>query len=275
MGSESFKINGVRVIDFLSDSKQSNSNQSLCYGIITMARLPRLNLPGVPQHVIQRGNNREVCFFADKDYAVYLDKLKEYGCKYGVSVHSFVLMTNHVHLLMTPETEKGVSQLMQSLGRYYVGYINHSYGRTGTLWEGRYKSTLVDSENYFLTVSRYIELNPVRAEMVSHPAEYTWSSYHNNASGKRVELITPHEIYQRLAKTDKTRQKRYTALFDKKIPDYTLEEIRESINRSWVLGDGRFKQQIEKTTGRPASPRSRGGDRKSDAYLQMRENQQL
>ena len=231
-----------------------------------MARLPRLNLPGIPQHVIQRGNNKQVSFFNDKDYAVYLDKLKLYSAKYSVAVHSYVLMTNHVHLLMTPETEQGVSQMMQSLGRYYVRYINQTYDRTGTLWEGRYKSTLVDSDNYFLTVSRYIELNPVRAGMVSHPAEYPWSSYQYHALGKPIELITPHFLYQGLAKTEKTRQKRYTALFDKMIPEYTLEEIRHSINRAWVLGDGRFKRQIEKQTGRRASPLTRGGDRKSEEY---------
>ena len=231
-----------------------------------MARLPRLNLPGIPQHVIQRGNNKQVSFFNDKDYVVYLNKLKLYSKKYSVAVHSYVLMTNHVHLLMTPETEQGVSQMMQSLGRYYVRYINQTYGRTGTLWEGRYKSTLVDSDNYFLTVSRYIELNPVRAGMVAHPAEYPWSSYQYNALGKPIELITPHLLYQGLAKTEKTRQKRYTTLFDKMIPDYTLEEIRHSINRAWVLGDERFKQQIEKQTGRGVSPLARGGDRRSEEY---------
>jgi putative transposase len=231
-----------------------------------MPRLPRLNLPGIPQHIIQRGNNKQVSFFSDKDYAVYLDKLQLYSEKYSVAVHSYVLMTNHVHLLMTPETEKGVSQLMQSLGRYYVRYINQTYDRTGTLWEGRYKSTLIDSDNYFLNVSRYIELNPVRAGMVGHPVEYPWSSYQYNALGKSIKLITPHFLYQGLAKTEKTRQKRYAALFDKIIPDNTLEEIRSSINRAWVLGDERFKRQIEKQTGRRASPLARGGDRKSDEY---------
>ena len=235
-----------------------------------MARLPRLNLPGIPQHVMQRGNNREVCFFNDDDYAVYLDKLKSYSRQYQVSVHGYVLMTNHVHLLMTPKTERGVSQLMQSLGRYYVRYINHAYNRSGTLWEGRYKSTLIDSDNYFLTVSRYIELNPVRAGMVEHPAEYPWSSYHYNALGKPIKLITPHPLYQGLAKTEKTRQERYTALFKHKIPDYTIEEIRDSINKAWVLGEDRFKRQIEQKTGRRASPNTRGGDRKSEEYQATR-----
>ena len=231
-----------------------------------MARQPRLNLPGIPQHVVQRGNNKQARYFSDEDYAVYLDKLKLYSKKYKVSVHSYVLMTNHVHLLMTPGTTRGVSQLMQSLGRNYVRYINQTYNRTGTLWEGRYKSTLVDGDNYFLTVSRYIELNPVRAGMVAHPAEYPWSSYQRNALGKPIELITSHILYQGLAKTDKTRQKRYAALFDKIITDDTLEEVRDSINRAWVLGDGRFKQQIEEQTGRRASPMARGGDRKSEKY---------
>ena len=149
-----------------------------------MARLPGLNLPSIPQHVIQRGNNRQVSFFNDKDYAVYLDKLKLYSEKYSVAVHSYVLMTNHVHLLITPETEQGVSQMTQLLGRYYVRYINQTNERAGILWEGRYKSALVDSDNYFLTVSRYIELNPVRAGMVAHPAEYPWLSYQYNALGK-------------------------------------------------------------------------------------------
>ena len=161
-----------------------------------MPRLPRLNAPGIPQHVVQRGNNRQVTFFADQDYAVYLDRLKEYAKKYNVMVHAYVLMTNHIHLLMTPLEEKGVSKLMQSLGRYYVRYVNQTYGRSGTLWEGRYKSTLVDVDNYFLAVSRYIELNPVRADMVEHAAEYPWSSYQANALGKPIELITPHSCYQ-------------------------------------------------------------------------------
>ena len=136
-----------------------------------MTRLPRLNLPNIPQHIIQRGNNRQACFFAEQDYWVYLDKLNAYRKKFDVDVHAYVLMTNHVHLLATPKTQFGVSELMQSLGRYYVRYINQTYRRTGTLWDGRYKSTLVDAKTYFLTVSRYIELNPVAANMVAHHAD--------------------------------------------------------------------------------------------------------
>ena len=160
----------------------------------------------------------------------------------------------------------GMSRLIQSLGRYYVRYVNQTYGRSGTLWEGRYKSTLIDSDNYFLVVSRYIELNPIRARMVGHPAEYPWSSYQKNAEGRPIELLTPHICYQSLGKTDEKRQEKYKGLFEQQIPDYTVKEIRDATNKAWVLGDDRFKQQIELQTGRCASPQVRGGDRKSAKY---------
>lgn len=234
-----------------------------------MARLPRLNLPGIPQHIVQRGNNRQVSFFTEQDYAVYLDKLKDYAKQYKVDVHAFVLMTNHVHLLVTPETEKGVSQLMQSLGRYYVMYINKTYQRTGTLWEGRYKSTLVDSANYFLLVSRYIELNPVRANMVEHPAEYPWSSYHGNALDKHIALLTAHHCYQSLGTNQEERKRAYRALFEHHIPALTLQEIRDATNKAWVLGENRFKQQIEQQTGRRSEPLAKGGDRRSKTFREI------
>ncbi len=142
-----------------------------------MARLPRLYFPGCVQHVIQRGNNRDAFFYDEADYKVYLSFVNDAAKKYQVAIHAFVLMTNHVHLLATPSGEQGISRLMQALGRRYVQYINFTYGRTGTLWEGRYKSTLVDSDSYLLTVYRYLELNPVRAGMVTHASEYPWSSY--------------------------------------------------------------------------------------------------
>lgn len=233
-----------------------------------MARLPRLSLADVPQHVIQRGNNRQATFFADEDYTAYLDKLSDYGETYGVAIHAFVLMTNHVHLLMTPSTPTGVSQLMQSLGRTYVRYINHSYRRSGTLWEGRYKSTLVDEERYLLTLSRYIELNPVRARMVRHPRDYLWSSYHHNAGDKDIGLIAPHGCYEALGEGVEARRKAYRALFRQQIPAATLDEIRMNTNKGWVLGNDRFRAEIERMSGRRAGPLHRGGDRKSKAYRQ-------
>ena len=232
-----------------------------------MARLPRLNLPNVPQHIVQRGNNRQVTFVEPDDYVVYFEKLKYYAKEYEVKKHAFVLMTNHVHLLATPTISNGVSKLMQSLGRYYVRYFDQTYKRTGTLWEGRFKSTLIDSDNYFLIVSRYIELNPVRAGMVAHPAEYTWSSYQHNGAGKVIELITEHDLYTRLGSNPENRQAHYRALFERDIPPYTLEEIKTATDKMWVLGNEQFKQQVEELSGRRASPLPKGGDRKSEAFL--------
>ncbi len=231
-----------------------------------MARLPRLNLPDIAQHIIQRGNNQQACFFDEQDRQTYLDKLAEYGQKYHVAIHAYCLMSNHVHLLLTPEQGNGASRLMQSLGRYYVRYINSKYQRSGTLWEGRFKSTLVDTEYYLLTVSRYIELNPVRADLVTHPDDYPYSSYANNALGKPSHFITPSVCYQALAKTDKGRQSVYKTLFKHPLTQHTLDEIRHATNKSWVLGSEAFKIRIEKQTGRRASPSLRGGDRKSAQY---------
>ncbi len=175
-------------------------------------------------------------------------------------------MTNHVHLLITPHKEDGISKAIQMLGRYYVQYFNYTYDRTGTLWEGRYKATLIDSEAYALTCYRYIELNPVRADMVGHPAEYPWSSYQHNALGQPDDLVVPHPLYQALGNTDVVRQKTYRALFRARIPNRTLDEIRAATNKAWVLGSNYFKDQIESKLNRPAIPRPRGGDRKSKEY---------
>src|SRR5210317_2260739 len=160
-----------------------------------MPRRPRFNLPGIPQHIVQHGNNRAPCFFDEKDRWQYLEDLAESAEKYLCEIHAYVLMTNHVHLLVTPKGKFAVSQMMQALGRRYVYYVNHRYGRSGTLWEGRYRSSLVDSEAYLLACMRYIELNPVRAGMVTHPAEYQWSSYRINAQDEASELICPHTLY--------------------------------------------------------------------------------
>jgi putative transposase len=231
-----------------------------------MARLPRLYLPGCAQHVIQRGNNREACFYDEADYKAYLSFLKDAATKCQVAIHAFVLMTNHVHLLVTPSDEQGISRMMQAQGRKYVQYFNFTYGRTGTLWEGRYKSTLVDSDSYLLTVYRYIELNPVRANMVMHSAEYPWSSYQGNALGKPIQLLTPHSMYCQLGRTDAERQSAYRALFRGRMTERDLAAIREATNKAWVLGDDRFKEQIEAKTGRRPVALGRGGDRKSAAF---------
>ncbi len=231
-----------------------------------MARLARMNLPDVPQHIIQRGNNRQAIFFADEDYTFYLDRLKHYAGQYNVAVHAFILMTNHVHLLVTQRTKTGVSQMMQSLGRVYVRHINLTYKRSGTLWEGRYKSSLIDSTRYLLLVSRYIELNPVRAHMVVRPAEYPWSSFRGNAMDKQISLLTPHACYLDLGRDMAQRQEAYVALFDHNMIDRDIADIRDTTNKGWVLGNEQFKQQIARTLERRVAPKQRGGDRKSKAY---------
>lgn len=237
-----------------------------------MPRRPRVFLPGIPIHLIQRGNNRSACFHTERDYIIYLDKLRECSKAYKVAIHSYVLMANHVHLLCTPSDTHGISHMMQGLGRYYVRYINSTYKRTGTLWEGRFKACMVNSNRYLLTVSRYIELNPIRAQLVEHPAEYPWSSYMHNALGKKIRLITPHPLYLSLGKNNDERRFRYTALFDQHIPPFTLQEIRNAANKAWVLGGGEFKQDIERQLGYGLPPRPRGGDRKSIGFRKSGNN---
>ena len=233
-----------------------------------MARLKRLYMPGCAQHIIQRGNNRSACFFAEGDYKYYLHLLKQSSRKYNVSIHAFVLMTNHVHLLVTPDSEFSVSRMMQSIGRSYVQYINYTYERTGTLWEGRYKSTLVDSDDYCLMVSRYIELNPVRANMVAHPADYPWSSYQSHGLGKEIELLTAHCLYMGLGKTKAERLKNYNDLFKHYIPDKALDDLREATNKGWGVGSHKFLAEVQKACGRAAQKRRRGGDRRSKTWNQ-------
>jgi putative transposase len=231
-----------------------------------MARLPRFVLPGHPQHVIQRGNNRCGIFCAEADYRFFLEKLQLAAEKYDCAIHAYVLMTNHVHILVTPYRKEGIGKMMQTLGRYYVQYFNYCYRRTGTLWEGRYKAALIDTEHYLLTCMRYIELNPVRAQMVSHPSEYPWSSYRYNALGVRDTLITQHVEYQKLGMTEEERCSAYRQLFKTRIDEKTLDEIRTAANKAWVLGDNRFKRDMEQKLGRSAQSAGHGGDRKSENY---------
>jgi putative transposase len=223
-----------------------------------MARLPRICLPGIPQHVIQRGNNRQACFASEDDFAVYAHWLAEYAKQYRVAVHAWVFMTNHVHLLMTPETDNGVSKLMQTLGRRYVRHFNYTYRRTGTLWEGRFKSCVVDAENYLLQCQRYIEMNPVRACMVESPDKYKWSSYRSNGLAQPAHLWTPHAVYTALGSTDKARAENYRALFRGHIDENLLTHIRRSVNQGMVLGNDRFKEEVERLSGRRVETLKRG-----------------
>jgi putative transposase len=220
-----------------------------------MPRQPRPDLAGVPQHVVQRGNDRQACFFEDADYRAYLTGLREASLRYGCLVHAYVLMTNHVHLLLTPSARGGVSRMMQWLGRNYVGHVNVRYRRTGTLWEGRYKSCLVDTDHYLLTCYRYIELNPVRAAMVATPGEYRWSSYHANADGAGDPLIRFHPEYLRLGPDLAARQRAYRTLFDDVLTPERVTEIRAYLQQQRVLGSEPFQRQVEAMLGRCAQVR--------------------
>ncbi|MEO8385133.1 MAG: transposase [Betaproteobacteria bacterium] len=215
-----------------------------------MPRRARISLPGIPWHIIQRGNNRSVCFHAEEDYQFYLHYLKEFAVKFGCAVHAYVLMTNHVHLLLTPAAEDSTSLLMKHLGQLYVQYVNRTYKRSGTLWEGRFRSCLTQSESYVLACYRYIELNPVRAGMVVKPQDYRWSSYHANGLGRANALIAPHDEYRRLGRTESDRREAYRALFRAHVDEALVNEIRGATNGNYALGDQRFQKQIETALGR-------------------------
>ncbi|WP_127475381.1 transposase [Sulfurivermis fontis] len=223
-----------------------------------MARLPRICPIGIPQHVIQRGNNRQPCFADERDFAAYADWLGEAARKCGVAVHAWVFMTNHVHLLVTPTVAGSVSRMMQALGRRYVRYFNHTYRRTGTLWEGRFRSCLVEADTYLLTCQRYIEMNPVRAGMVVRPSDYHWSSFHANALGITSGLWTPHPTYLCLGNNARERAQAYLGLFAAPLDEQSVVKIRAATNMGLALGNDRFKEEIERLTGRRLNKLKRG-----------------
>jgi len=223
-----------------------------------MPRKPRVYLAGVACHAIQRGNDRQPCFYSEEDYLFYLDCLYDACKRYHVNLHAYVLMTNHVHLLMTPETSDGVSRVMQSIGRRYVQYINVTYKRSGTLWEGRHKSSLVDEDNYLLSCYRYIEMNPVRAGMVEHPGDYKWSSYRVNAYAEKGAEISPHALYLNLSFDKDKRLENYRHLFQTDLDNDQLHAIRRSIQFSMPVGNNRFVEEIEKIVGRNIGYAKRG-----------------
>jgi putative transposase len=207
---------------------------------------------------MQRGNNRQPTFFIEDDFRFYRDCLKEAATDHHCEIHAYVLMTNHVHLLMTPHRANAIAKVIQSLGRRYVQYINSTYQRSGTLWEGRYKASVVESETYVLLCSRYIELNPVRSNLVTDPAEYPWSSYQWHALGKSDPLITDHPAYLALGHTDEERHEAYRGLFRDQVDPARLQEIRESLNQCRVLGSERFKDEIEAVLSRRVRPGKAG-----------------
>ncbi len=210
-----------------------------------MPRKPRFYLPGIPVHAVQRGHSREPVFYEDADYRAYLDWLREAAERYYCAVHAYVLMSNHVHVLATPRDADSISRMMQYVGRRYVPYINYHYGTSGTLWEGRYKASLVQEEDYLLTCMRYIELNPVRANMVRHPREYRWSSYRANGEGREDALITPNALYQALGRTAGVRREAYRSLFKAHLGLDDVKEIRAAWQTGTPLGNDHFKAKVE------------------------------
>lgn len=228
-----------------------------------MPRRPRLTLPNVPLHLIQRGNNRQACFVADEDHRFYLDWLGEYAGKTGCRIHAYVLMTNHVHLLVSAERGGAPGEMMKALGQRYVQYFNKTYRRSGTLWEGRYRSCPTQAETYLLACQRYIELNPVRAEMIDHPADYRWSSYRANAQGEANPLIAAHDLYQALGPTPEARQSAYRELFRYELEPGLVDHIRQATNGNYALGSVLFGAQIEAALKQRALPGKAGRPKKT------------
>lgn len=227
-----------------------------------MPRKPRFYMPGAPVHAVQRGHNKSAVFFDDFDYLEYLRCLKQAADACGCTIHAYVLMTNHIHLLMTPEDPKSIGRLFQRFGQNYVRYINETYDRSGGLWEGRYRSAIVQSQTYLLTCQRYIELNPVRAGMVDHPADYRWSSYHANALGVGNSVLSRHTEYQLLGRLPEDRQSAYRGLFDTTLGIEEIALQRSALQTGTPLGNDRFRSQIEAVSGRKVGFLRRGRPKK-------------
>ena len=224
-----------------------------------MPRQSRLVLPGVALHVIQRGNDRAVCFRGRSDYQVYLLHLHELMKKFACALHAYCLMPNHVHLLLTPSSDDGCKGLMRELGQRYVQYFNRRHGRTGTLWEGRFRSSLVESARYVLACYRYIELNPVRAALAERPQDYEWSSHRGNAGRQSDSLLSPHAEYLALGF-----EGAYLALFDQALEPTLLSEIRAATRAGYPLGSAAFKSEVVAPMGHKLAP-GKPGRRPRDA----------
>lgn len=227
-----------------------------------MARPLRVDLPDYTQHIVQRGHSRDLCFASDDDRSAYLEFLGKAAEKYSVDLHAYILMSNHIHLLATPRQTQGITRMMQLLGRQYVRYFNYSYGRSGSIWEGRYKSSLIDSDHYLLACQRYIELNPVRANMTSDPGGHRWSSYRWHGLGKPDPLLRDHDLYLSLGATPEDRQSAWRDLFADPLDEQQINEIRGAAQTNRALGPDRFVTQMEALLGQQLRPKPRGRPRK-------------
>ena len=242
-----------------------------------MPRRRRVPLDAVPLHIVQRGHNREPCFFDEQDYHAYLQWLGDALARERCALHAYVLMTNHVHLLVTPASAESIPRVIIAVGRRYVQYINHSYRRTGTLWDSRYKSSLVQAETYLLLCQRYIEINPVRAAMVADPTDYPWSSYRHHALGAPNGILSPHEMYMALGNSAIARQHAYRELFVTGLDGEPINELRMALSQNQPIGNQRFYALIEAATGqrRELKKRGRPRRRKDDESLPEGEQGEL
>ena len=218
-----------------------------------MSRLPRLSVPGYPHHVIQRGNNRQPIFASLADRQFFLELLEQNAKKFAVQLHAYVLMDNHFHLLATPQADDSLPQMMQAVGRRYVRYYNDSQGRSGTLWEGRYKSTVIQTDRYFLACMVYIDLNPVRAGLVAQARDYPWSSHSHYIGLRQDRLITPHPLYWELGNTPFAREVAYAELVNAGVSADTQNALTRSTLRGWALGEPEFVAELQKRTDRRVS----------------------
>jgi putative transposase len=230
-----------------------------------MPRRARLSLPGIVWHIVQRGNNRTDCFHTDADFIFYLEHLGRLSEKFRCAVHAYVLMANHVHLLLTPEERESAPALMKHLGQCYAQYANRSYGRSGTLWEGRFRSCLMQGDANVLACYRYIELNPVRAGIVTAPDQYVWSSYRSNAIGEIVPWLRPHKQYLLIGPDREARVSSYRHLFDLRLEEEWIAKIRRATNGNYALGDQRFEKRIERLLGQRAAWRKPGRPAKAES----------
>ena len=215
-----------------------------------MARLPRLTLPGYPHHVIQRGNNRQAIFAKTADYQRLLDLLDDNARQFEVAIHAYVLMSNHFHLLVTPQSSDGLPQMMQAVGRRYVRYFNDSQQRSGTLWEGRYRSTLIQTDRYLLACMAYIDLNPVRAGLVAQAADYPWTSHGHYISRQMDKMVTPHPLVWALGNTPFAREAAYAELVQAGINPVQQSALTQATLSGWALGEPDFVADLQKRTQR-------------------------
>ena len=228
------------------------------FSFFSMARLPRLVVPHQPHHVIQRGVDQQVIFHEMADYLFFLDCLRVGARQFKVAVHAYVLMPNHLHLLVTPEDQQGLGRLMQWVGRHYVPYFNQKNHRSGTLGQGRYKAAVLDAERYLMLCSRYIDLNPVRAGLVVQAADYPWSSYQHHVGAKTDPLVVDHALYWALGNTPFARELAYKKLIDDGLNEAEVRLLSETTLKGWALGSDQFKNGLEKQVKRRVQPSRRG-----------------